>query len=342
MGPEANVSLLQQLRRALTLAAVSAALHLVGFAALVFPGSGIPRAVATCALVSAILAAAAAVVFLLRLLTQLGRSPAPAAATGSASSSASMADAQDMPASPAALAEVQATPPAAAAAPDAISIGSLICFLQGLQLRQMEEDGLPSHRPVIAEAVRAIAAVLKGLGLLSEEGLLPAMKGGPQPAIPIACSITGLVSFLQGLGLQQAPAFGKRNGQWVADDTILALLEFLASKAARRATWRSEAYDVRVCYLDARSGDVEIPDWESTGVPDCNVALLVVHTSSETAGLHFSSVVINPGLKLIHVFDSLSAWEGGWVQKGMEGGHDLLTRESQGSMSICPLVYRVK
>lgn len=92
------------------------------------------------------------------------------------------------------------------------------------------------------------------------------------------------------------------------DDTILGLLGFLTDSAC--PTFQREQFDVRVCYIDSHTNKVDMPDTVSEDLPDRNIVMLVIHTVSDTTGLHFSSVVINPKSKLVHAFDTLSRWPG--------------------------------
>lgn len=106
--------------------------------------------------------------------------------------------------------------------------------------------------------------------------------------------------------MQPAAAFGKTSGSWVMDDTIIELLDFLTQAAC--PTFQLEQYDVRVCYIDSHTKNVDVPDPDSKDLPDKILVMLVIHTVSETAGMHFSSMVINPRFKLIHAFDTLTHW----------------------------------
>ena len=123
-------------------------------------------------------------------------------------------------------------------------------------------------------------------------------------------SVEEVIHQFREAGLREADSFDQRNGSWVADATIVELLSFLDLESTQQElTWNSEAYDLRTCYLDISDGGrVCDPDTYSEGMPDKNLIILVIHISSETSGLHFSAIIVNASLKLIHVFDTLSAW----------------------------------
>lgn len=106
--------------------------------------------------------------------------------------------------------------------------------------------------------------------------------------------------------MQTGEALGQRSGNWVKDDTIIELMEFLGTSAC--PTFEQEQYDVRVCYIDSYTNGVDMPDPDSEDLPDKIIVMLVIHTLSETEGSHFSSIIINPRLKLVHAFDTLSRW----------------------------------
>ena len=122
--------------------------------------------------------------------------------------------------------------------------------------------------------------------------------------------------------LQRADAEGKRSGNWVLDTTLLTLLESLCredvaasavhatSSAARRllTTYLSEEYDLRVCYLDAATGSVDIPDPDAIGAPCRNMLLLVTHTTPKAVGLHYNAIIVNARHRLVHVFDTTTKW----------------------------------
>ena len=110
-------------------------------------------------------------------------------------------------------------------------------------------------------------------------------------------------------GLQRVDSKGKHCGNWVFDTTILHLLEFLCPDDLAVDTCLSEKYEVRVCYIDATTMTVELPDLESKTDLDRNMLLLVTHIASETVGLHYNVIIINSRLKILHVFDTMKKWK---------------------------------
>jgi hypothetical protein len=53
---------------------------------------------------------------------------------------------------------------------------------------------------------------------------------------------------------------------------------------------------------------VDIPNLDLTAPPQQSQCILVVHTSANGTGQHFSSLIINPEHQIVHAFDSLGRW----------------------------------
>jgi hypothetical protein len=64
---------------------------------------------------------------------------------------------------------------------------------------------------------------------------------------------------------------------------------------------------------------VLVPDPEAIAPPTLPQLVLVIHTASEKEGLHFSSMIINPKHKLLHVFDTLGGWSDDDAKKVLRG-----------------------
>jgi len=65
---------------------------------------------------------------------------------------------------------------------------------------------------------------------------------------------------------------------------------------------------------------VDIPNEDLTTPPEQPQCILVVHTSAQGTGQHFSSLVINPAQQLVHAFDSLGGrWADGRVKAVVQG-----------------------
>lgn len=64
---------------------------------------------------------------------------------------------------------------------------------------------------------------------------------------------------------------------------------------------------LRTCYLDSITGEVDIPDLEMVGPPSTPQLILGVYTLSEQEGVHFMCMVINPCFKVVHAFDTLGS-----------------------------------
>ncbi len=129
---------------------------------------------------------------------------------------------------------------------------------------------------------------------------------------PPVSVIERLLATLGNHGLQKTDALGSPDGSWVKDETILRVLQFLEGDAAQHLTYLAESYDVRACYLNTSSNQVMFPDDDTDGLPLSNMVLLMVHLADadEEAGTHFSVIIINKKLKLVHAFDTMSSWSG--------------------------------
>lgn len=136
--------------------------------------------------------------------------------------------------------------------------------------------------------------------------------GRPPVANRTKASIEGLLAALRKQGLQTTSAFGRRDGSWVRDETILEVLQFLETDAAQGLACHGESYDIRACYLNTSSGQVLFPDADTDELPQSNMLLLVVHLADadEETSTHFSLMIANKRLKLVHAFDTISKWSG--------------------------------
>jgi hypothetical protein len=79
------------------------------------------------------------------------------------------------------------------------------------------------------------------------------------------------------------------------------------------------AVQLVTCYLNSHNMSVDIPNHDLTTPPQHPQCILVVHTSAEGAGQHFSSIVVNPEHHLVHAFDSLGKWSDARVKAVFRG-----------------------
>ena len=159
---------------------------------------------------------------------------------------------------------------------------------------------------------------LSGARAVVTGGRLPGSISWINPDTPASnhaistVSVSDLLHRLSSAGLTRSDCFGKRSGHWVVDATLLEVLSFLDLDEACQVTWQGERYDVRTCHLDSGTGRVCDPDIYSEGLPERNLAVLVIHIDAdEDNGMHYSAIVVNVETREIHAFDTLGRWSGG-------------------------------